>query len=115
MLHVVEISLLYIEGKLFLVLPLETRGMKHNINKINDKSFLHKLNQQLFNDLLHTVMNFTRVNIASLNKILNFPNEISELIPLSKDLPHDFVNPTVVCNLKQPISSSIFNHKKMYF
>ena len=46
----------------------ETRGIKHNnTNKISGKSFLHKLNQQLSNDLPN-VMNFVRINVASLNK-----------------------------------------------
>lgn len=46
----------------------ETRGVKHvDINKINGKSFLHKLNEELHNDL-RNVLSFVELNITSLNK-----------------------------------------------
>ena len=50
------------------IIKINNRSMEHiNINKINNKCLLHKLNQQLFNNLPN-INNFIRVNIASLNK-----------------------------------------------
>ena len=49
------------------------------------------------------------VELSNLPSLLN----TSSLTSFLKDIPHNFVTPTVVYNVTQPISSTIFNFKNL--
>ena len=78
----------------------ETRAIKDiDLNKINETSFHHKLDQQLLNELPN-VINFVRINVTSVNK--NSLKDIGNTI-------NDFVNTTAYNFKKSFIYFELFH------